>query len=55
MVGTKSTEGSLEVQYMTHGDGDMPGNVEDGSNVRKTYKIIKNLTEVTQLHGAIDI
>lgn len=55
MVGTKSTEGSLEVQYMAHGRGGTLENVQDGLNVRKTYKIIKNLREVTTLHGAIDI
>ena len=55
MVGTKSTEGSLEVQYMANGRGGTLENVQDGLNVRKTYKIIKNLREVTTLHGAIDI
>ncbi len=55
MVGTKSTEGSLEVQYMAHGRGGTLENVQDGLNVRKTYKIIKNLREVTTLLGVIDI
>ena len=40
---------------MSYGDGSTVGNVQDGFNVRKAYKIIKDMRQVSALHGAIDI
>ena len=55
VVRTKSSEGILEVKYMSHGDGSTVGNVKDGFNVRKVCKIIKNLRRVSTLHRTIDV
>ena len=55
MVSTISLQGILEVKYMNFGTGSILGNVEDGHNVRTTYKIIKNLEALKTLHGKIDV
>ena len=52
MVSTISPQGILEVKYMNYG---ILRNVEDGHNVRTTYKIIKNLEALKTLHGKIDV
>ena len=55
MLNTISPQGILEVKYMNYGTGSILGNVEDGHNVRTTYKIIKKLEALKTLHGKIDV